>query len=107
MKNSQELFEDIKRLNIKDPCLPVSGLGKLTEEVGELAQGINKTTGRKAHKENYAEIVDNIAVECADVIQNVYSLADKFGITLEQICAKMEIQNGKWEKNIDEERIHL
>ena len=105
--DSQELFEDVKRLNHKKLCPAVNGLGKLMEEVGELAQGINKTTGMKMHDEDYVDIVDNIAVECADVIQNVYSLAEKFGITLEQICEKMAAQNVEWEIDIDKQAARM
>jgi NTP pyrophosphatase (non-canonical NTP hydrolase) len=103
----EELFEDVRSINRLDPVTPAVGLGKLGEEFGELCQAINKTSGRKAHDETADKVLDHIAVECADVIQNVFSLADKFGISIQHICGKMVTQNGKWLNNITKERIHI
>jgi hypothetical protein len=52
------------------------------------------------------EIRQNIVVECADVIQNIFSLANKYGIVLSEICVAMHQQNAKWKGNIDNKRIY-
>jgi len=93
MKN---LFEEVKELNDLDPATNAERLGKLTEEVGELAKEVNKTNGRKVNTNTKEEIISEITQEAADVIQNVFSIADGFGITYEDIVEAMKIKNGKW-----------
>ena len=97
MKN---LFKEIQKINKLDPATNTERLAKLFEEAGELAQEVNKTNGRKTHDSTDEEIIKEITSEAADVIQNVFSLADGFGISLKEICEAMEKKNIKWKSKL-------
>lgn len=103
----QQIFWEINRLNGEDPASHGERLGKLTEEVGELAKAINKTNGRKVLKAEdtpesiQAEILD----EAADVIQNVLSIVDGFDFTATEVLMAIVKKNKKWEQKMIEKKI--
>jgi len=100
-------FKKVKALNKKDTFSIELALCKLFEEAGELAQAVNMKTGRKVTKLTDRQIKDNITEECADTIQNVFSVADKAGITYKQICDAFTKKNIKWENNIKNRDINV
>jgi len=78
---------------------------KLFEECGELAQAVNMTIGMKNTNMSKEEILNQTAEECADVIQNVFAIADKLGITYETLCIMLERKNLKYHKRILERTV--
>lgn len=96
----EKQFKQVKALNKKYNVSLELGLCKLAEEFGELAQGVNMIIGIKNTKLTPKEIKDNIAEECADTIQNVFSIAAKSGITYEQLCNVFDAKNAEWSKKI-------
>jgi NTP pyrophosphatase (non-canonical NTP hydrolase) len=78
-------------------------LGKLVEEIGEMAQSINKLNGRKKIKnETHTEILDNIEEEVADSIQCLMAIAINAGIEYESLKVRLVEKNGKFENNVNE-----
>jgi NTP pyrophosphatase (non-canonical NTP hydrolase) len=73
-------------------------VSKLTEEVGELAQVLNKTIGLKGKRKSFDEVRSDVIEESADVIQNVLCITSKFGISLEEIIEEMYNKNIKWKE---------
>ncbi|WP_282920788.1 MazG-like family protein [Ignavigranum ruoffiae] len=75
----------------------------LTEEVGELAQAIRKyEIGRDRPDEEVPSQVENLAdikEELGDVLDNIFILADKYQISLEEI---MVAHKNKLEKRFDQ-----
>lgn len=98
----KEIFEEIKRLNQSDPASHSDRLCKLTEEVGELAQAINKVNGRKVwgQEDDCKRIIEEIKEEAADCIQNVLSIVEGFEISLDEVLKAIEEKNKKWESKI-------
>lgn len=94
------IYENISRLNTADPASASNRLGKLMEEVGEIATEINKLSGRKIRKPEETDevIAKEILHEGADVIQNVISILDGFGFTAEDLLEALNDKNGLWEK---------
>lgn len=76
----------------------------LIEEVGELAQAIRKREiGRDRPDELFQSDVENledIKEELGDVLDNIFILADKYGISLEEIAQthqeKLERRFAEW-----------
>lgn len=81
-------------------------LNKLTEEVGEFAQVINKTLGIKTKKKGDTPeaIQDNIAEEAVDMIQIIVGICYLQGITYDQLMEKFTDKNHEYQKFIDEKR---
>lgn len=96
----RDLYKEVGELNILHPKTPAERLGKLTEEVGELAKEVNKTNGQKVHNNTHEEIIDEMTHEGADVIQNVFSILEGFGIEYDDIVSAMKDKNNKWRGNI-------
>jgi NTP pyrophosphatase (non-canonical NTP hydrolase) len=96
----KELYQQIKELNKLDKATHAERLGKLFEESGELATEVNKTNGRKKTSDSDKQIKQNVIEEAADVIQNVFSIVDGFGIEYEEIVDAMKLKNKKWEKKL-------
>lgn len=69
---------------------PLSGLARLTEEVGELAREINHGYGEKPKKASEGQ--GNIATEMGDILFILASLANSIGVDLdtafEEVMAK-------------------
>lgn len=102
MEKFNKIFSDIRRLNKMDPASSSERLCKLTEEAGELAKEVNKTTGRKVLKpgDTKESIRNEIRDEAADTIQNVISLIDGFGITASELLEAMNRKNKSWATKI-------
>lgn len=102
----ESVFSEIVELNKLDPADHSKRLSKLFEESGELAKEINKVTGRKvlSHEDTEEAIRKNICDEAADTIQNVISLIEPFGITLQDIVDSISNGNKKWLKNIEKRK---
>ncbi|HHX40874.1 MAG TPA: nucleotide pyrophosphohydrolase [Armatimonadetes bacterium] len=66
---------------------PLSQLARLTEEVGELAREINHRFGEKPKKPEEAEA--DLALEIADVLFILVTLANSQGIDLERAFREM------------------
>lgn len=82
-------------------------LNKLTEEVGEFAQAINKTLGIKTKKKSDTPeaIQDNIAEEGADMIQIIVGICYLLGITYNELMKKLTEKNYEYQKFIDAKRL--
>ncbi|MEO6303719.1 MAG: hypothetical protein ABIP51_11175 [Bacteroidia bacterium] len=99
-----DIFNDIGILAKQDDAtndlLPgiAGNLCKATEELGELAQEINKLFGKKTWKPGDTEeiITANILEEGSDLIQCVISILDARGITAEQLKTTLEKKNKKY-----------
>lgn len=102
MEKFNKVFSEIKRLNKIDPASAAERLGKLTEEVGELAKEVNKTNGRKVLKpgDTKESIRNEIRDEAADTIQNVISLIDGFGIKPNELLDAILRKNKSWSDKI-------
>lgn len=102
----ESVFSEIVELNKLDPADHSKRLSKLFEESGELAKEINKVTGRKvlSHEDTEEVIRKNICDEAADTIQNVISLIEPFGITLQDVVNSISNGNKKWLKNIEKRK---
>ena len=107
--NFQLIFWEINRLNGEDPATHEGRLGKLTEEVGELAKAVNKTNGRKvlSPEDTPEAIRAEILDEAADTIQNVISIIDGFDLTAEDLLAALVRKNKKWEQKMIEKKVKL
>lgn len=97
-----KIFNETKKNSKLDKKnnLGIAGhLCKAAEELGELAQSINKLIGRKKIKENESkeQIKDNILEESADLIQCVIAIlsSKELDFTAEQLKQKL------FDKNLD------
>lgn len=77
-------------------------LCKLTEEVGELAQEVNKTIGRKTKRvdETDESIRANILEEGADVIQCVIAILASKEISFDELKESLCKKNIKYSKGL-------
>lgn len=102
MLKFEDVFNDISRINKKDPATHSERLSKLFEEAGEFARAVNKTTGRKVLSEDdtIQKIELDILEEAADTIQNVISVLDGFGWSAEHLIFQIQQKNKKWEEKI-------
>lgn len=91
----KQLFDDICFTTKQDVLTPSLHLCKLMEEVGELAQVINKDIGRKRKKEtdSSTNIIENIKEEIADSIQVLFSIATCYGFSYEELMEELEFKN--------------
>ncbi len=73
-------------------------LNKLTEEVGEFAQAVNKTLGIKSKKptDTNESIVEDICEEAADVVQIVSGICYLNGISYERLMDKLKEKNDSY-----------
>ena len=99
----EDIYNDISRINKKDPATDTERLAKLFEEAGELAKAVNKTNGRKILKaEDTPENIDlEILDEAADTIQNVISLIEGKGWSCGHLLFAIQNKNKKWEQKVD------
>ena len=61
---------------------------KLVEEMGEVAEALNKKTGRKANDEE--NIIEHLGVELADMIHYIVAIAALNDIDLERIMLEKD-----------------
>lgn len=99
----KELFEEIQLLNgfqynKKDKKTQLlCAISKLGEEYGELVMEVNKFTGVKQSKMSIAHTKE----ELADVLQNIFSIADLYNITFEDLQKELKKKNKKWKHKLD------
>jgi NTP pyrophosphatase (non-canonical NTP hydrolase) len=100
MRKAYEQLEEIVKKNDSALPLPLAmtfHLGKLTEEVGELAQAVNKINGRKKIKsESKEEILDNVEEEAADAIQCIMAIAINAGVKYDSLKKRLVEKNHKF-----------
>ena len=98
----KKAIKQIHQLNSLDKASTEARMCKLMEEVGEFAQGINKTIGRKRRKpgETDLDIEQNILEEGVDTIQNVLCILDGRGHTYKKIVERLLEKNQEWKKLI-------
>lgn len=95
-KSFAELTKIVKK-DLKNKGIDLSlMLCKLTEEHGELAQGLNKILGIKNTNESEAEINANILEEIADCLQLLWSIAIIRNISLPEIWNELQKKNQKY-----------
>ena len=76
---------------------------KLVEEIGEVAEVLNKKTGRKANDEE--DLVEHLGVELADMIHYILAIAALNGIDMERIILeKDKIASVKYHHDINLEQ---
>lgn len=95
----QQLTEIIKKIDKPENAAMnmTFHLSKLTEEIGEMAQSINKLNGRKKKKgETKKEVYDNIGEEVADSIQCLMAIAINAGVDYETLKATLIKKNNKF-----------
>ncbi len=102
----KKVVKEIGRLNNIDPASDAERMCKVTEEVGELAQAVNKTFGRKKIKEGESvEVIKaNILEEGADSIQCIISVLHGYGFTADDIINEMAEKNKAWQKVIKKKK---
>ena len=61
---------------------------KLVEEIGEVAEVLNKKAGRKANDED--DLVEHLGVELADMIHYILAIAALNGIDMERIILEKD-----------------
>lgn len=99
-KKMKHLFEDVKRIASTDDVPVEHAMGKLFEEVGELAQCINMTNGMKSTNMTSPQIVLEAKQEIVDVIQNCFWVAQKLGISYDELKECFIEKNIKWQNKI-------
>lgn len=92
----KRIYDQIKEIDSKDKCSIPEAVCKFSEESGEMIREINKTFGRKITTESKEEVILNIKEEMADTIQNIFLIASRFGISLEDLESEMERKNQVW-----------
>ncbi len=76
---------------------------KLVEEIGEVAEVLNKKTGRKANDED--DLMEHLGVELADMIHYILAIAALNGIDMERIILeKDKIASVKYQHDINLEQ---
>ena len=76
---------------------------KLVEEIGEVAEVLNKKTGRKANDED--DLIEHLGVELADMIHYILAIAALNGIDMERIILeKDKIASVKYHHDINLEQ---
>lgn len=90
------------KANTKKPVTIGTHLQKLSEEFGELAQGVNKLTGLKSLKKNETskKVKANIKEEVADCIQIVFIIAHLAGFTYADVKKELGKKNRSYGKFI-------
>lgn len=99
----KEIFDEIKAIDKTSNKTVEKAVCKLLEEAGEFGQAVNMTIGMKSHNLSSEQVVDKIAEEAADAIQNIFCIAIKCGVPYEAIATWLPIKNDKWKKKIEEE----
>lgn len=94
----KEGFLDVKRINkLKKANLKDSTL-KFAEESGELIREVNRTLGiKRRNRMTDEEIKTNVLEEIADSIQCLFSIADFYEISLNEIEDELLVKNIVWE----------
>lgn len=88
MKVSIAEYEDYLYDNYKNRCMDSSLFMKLIEEVGEVAEVLNKRDGRKASESE--DLKSQLANELADVIHYAFAIAALNQIDLNQVVLEKD-----------------
>lgn len=88
MKVSITEYEDYLYDNYKNRCTDSSLFMKLIEEVGEVAEVLNKRDGRKASESE--DLKSQLANELADVIHYAFAIAALNQIDLNQVVLEKD-----------------
>lgn len=102
MTNIEEVYNEIKELDLIDKCTTSEAVCKFVEESGEWIREINKTTGRKTYRESKEEVLASIKEEAADTLQNLLLLCNRFDISIEELLDEVKKKNNKWRRVIPE-----
>ena len=81
-------YEDYLYDHYKDHGIDSSLFMKLVEEIGEVAEVLNKKMGRKANDEE--NIIEHLGVELADMIHYIVAIAALNDIDLERIMLEKD-----------------
>lgn len=100
----KKIFKQIQEIATTDDVPVEHAMGKLFEEVGELAQCINMTNGMKVTNLTQPQIQAEVLQEGVDVIQNVFWILQKFGYTYKDVKEMFKAKNAKWEEKIKEKQ---
>ncbi len=90
----KKVYNLIKSINANQSVTKEKGICKLTEEIGELAQVVNIELGIK--KGSTKGIKDKAKSEIADCIQNLFSIANLYEITFDELTESLGINTTKW-----------
>lgn len=96
MKDNYNQISELVTIDEKYNGATVSlHLNKLTEEVGEFAQAVNKTLGIKSKKQTDTNesIIEDICEEASDVLQIISGLCFLNGISYERLMDKLKEKN--------------
>lgn len=99
-KMLDEVYKQIGCLTDRQDMPLANTVCKLSEEVLELIQSVNKHIGMKKHNQTQKEIDAEILEESADVIQNVLCIMYQRGIKPDDVIAHIKKKNLKWERRI-------
>jgi NTP pyrophosphatase (non-canonical NTP hydrolase) len=96
----EKQYNEITKLVAKQGDGVAIHLCKLTEEVGELAQAINKRLGTKSLKKSdtTTAIRENIKEEISDCIQILFGIAYLHGISLNDLKKELSAKNKSYSK---------
>jgi NTP pyrophosphatase (non-canonical NTP hydrolase) len=88
---------------------PLTNIGRLAEEVGELAREVNHRFGQKTKKPGEPE--GDLAMEMADILFVLICMANREGIDLDaafdQMMEKIEARDeGRWTKKREPFTVH-
>ena len=97
-----DIYNEIVALAIEDGKPIELLLCKTTEELGELAQSINKVIGIKTMKitDSNQTINENILEEVSDTIQCLISIIGKMGFTADDLKKELSKKNKKYKEII-------
>lgn len=102
----KELFLQIKKIDkVAYRSLP-KAVCKLGEEYGELVQAINMGIGMKKHSCSPLEVKNKVREESADLIQNIFLLASRFGIRYEDLVYSLNHKNFVWKNKYGKNKKH-
>lgn len=78
-------------------------LNKLTEEIGELAQALNKLNGLKSlkKKDTQERVISNIKEEIADCIQILFAISKINGFEFNDIKSEIGLKNKDYKQWAD------
>lgn len=99
----EEIYDEVFSLTRIDDASIFEHVSKLTEEVGEFVQAINKLNGRKRNIAEYnkEELEKNLLEEAVDCIQVIFSILSKSGFpTLDYLYSHFPEKNIQYRKFI-------
>ena len=95
LREFQDRIRDIDHTTGWDRLSGLQLIARLTEEMGELAQSVNRVymdRDREAHMEN-------IGVELADCLWVITKLANKYGVDLDPQAVRLVENASKWSED--------